>query len=577
MVGRKLFFGDHQRKLLLEGIRELGNAVGSTLGPKGKTVLIHKSVHPIITKDGVSVAREIYFTNNIKNAGVQVIKDAAISTNIAAGDGTTTSTVLAHHMIEKGFYLIDRGYNPNDLKRGMAAAKKAFLEELPSYGTKIANEENIRSIARISSNSDEEIASAVTEAFEGIGDYGIVDILDSFNSKTSVSFSAGTEIERGIISSYFINRKDNSCELDNPKILLCQKPVNNYNSLMSLLQWASNTQESLIIIAPEFDESVVSMFVQNVGKKILKGCLIKVPGWNRQTIEDSIEDLAILLNVKSIAFKDTDDFDSSKYPAGLGSCVHFKGYANKSIFSGVNPDEEELKKHTENLTSTLSEWEKKEDPSMNQSSSEIERMRKRVARLIGGVATIYVGGDTSVELIEKKHRFEDAVNAVKAALDEGVVPGGGITYLNLSDYLNKQEVSEDIGFKEGWNLIVEVLKEPFKKICENGGRNSEIISVFIQQKKEEILGTVVSSEAKLETTTLKFVGYDAGKGKVVDNMLDAGIIDPLKVTRMAFINAYSVASTLLTTDCSIVDENENLGVIPNDAIMDEYNYSQGEE
>jgi len=550
-IAKEVLFGDSVRERLMKGINILDEAVGTTLGPKGRNVLLDKGTHPIVTKDGVSVAREINFSDKYMNLGCQVVKDAAIKTNHIAGDGTTTATVLASQFAREGMRLVSSvgGYDPHLIKIGMNLALTEILEKLEKNKRVIKDAESIYNVAMISANNDPNVGKSIREAFEGIGDLGIVSIGTSLNEKTQVKFSSGLELSKGYISSAFANLKDGSCEYKDPKILLSLKPINDYKDIISVVDYCSKQKINLVIIAPEFEEEVEAFLLANQKKGVVKLCMVKTPGWSITQIEDYTDDIAILTSASPL-YKDglyPENFDVKH----LGTCESIRMWPQRTIITGANTNDDALDAYCNILIAEL----ETEKDSMSQ--SQIDSYKERLAKLNGGIATILVGATTEIEMIELKHRYEDAVNSVRAAVSEGVVVGGGCALAHISKSMKEPKLDKSYNDEAkssilaGYKLVKIGILAPLKRIIQNASKSIDGIVESVQKKKFEY-------------------GYNAKDDKI-QNLFDAGVIDPILVTRTALSNAVSIASTLLTTQCVVTNEAKNVRQESNDPVMDEFN------
>jgi chaperonin GroEL len=549
-LGKIIKYGHEARHLVFKGIEELSKAVTVTLGPKGKTVIIDNGTnHPILTKDGVTVARAISFTDKWKNLGAILIKEAANRTNQIAGDGTTTATLLTYELVKAGMELANLGFDRIEIKNGFQLARKEICEQLKEYCVKLSSSQNILNIATISANNDEEIGKIIQEAFEGIGDDGIVSILDSYatSGQTVVKFSSGFEFDKGYTSSIFANTKEDTYEVESPKILLYNGKLDDPKIIMPVLDIASKQDWDLVIIAPEYDNEFHSVICDNVDKKNLKCCLIRAPGYTKASVTDKLEDLSILLDCKVWDKTNIDNFNPN---INFGSCDILKVTNIKTQITKETVDEEKIQQRCEEIKNILK---KENDVEFALTELEVQSLKERLAKLTGGVATIYIGATSAIELKEKKDRYEDAVNAVRAAISDGIISGGGIALAKAAnDLLIQNKILHD-------NSEVNKAYKTFLEVCM---KPAEIIIASDEEKQAPIILSSILADGN------KYSGYNAKKSKIENNMIDSGIIDPIKVVTTALLYSTSVASTILTSDCVIVSDTQNISMDPNDAIMD---------
>jgi len=547
MIGKQILFAEEARNKLMAGVDVVDHAVGATLGPRGRNVLIDKgTIHPVITKDGVTVAREIGFKDKWMNLGAQIIKESAIKTNIQAGDGTTTATVLAANLTREGNRFVAMGFDPNEIKKGMEAAKEDILSFLDKMKITISGPEEIYNVAMISANNDAAIGETIRDAFDGIGEYGIVSINNSYDDKTHLKFSSGLEIEKGYVSSAFANAKDNACDFENPKIVICYRDLSNVDDVYSIMNLAGR-DSPLLILAPSFGEQVAMLFIDGASRGKLKGALVPLAGFSKQSVEDCANDLSIILSAK-ILYKDGNTLEDWNQKIDFGSCDAIHITPTGTTFIGAHYKQEVLDAYCAELSAKLVDNNDAEDPL---SQTQKDRLKTRLAKMGGGVATISIGAPTEIELIEKKHRFEDAVNAVRAAIADGIVAGGGAALTHIQKKLEEtvtEGVKSDAWFT-GYRLVKNSLTTPIRRILSNAGKPSELIIEKIQESEDSI-------------------GYNARDEKI-ENLIQSGVIDPVKVTKCALINAVSVASMLISTECIITNDTNNISLEANDPIIDE--------
>ncbi len=521
-MAKEIFFSDKARSGLFEGVTKLADAVKVTMGPRGRNVLIQKSYGaPHITKDGVSVAREIELKDSLENMGAQLVKEVASNTADEAGDGTTTATVLAHAIFKEGLRNITAGANPIEVKRGMDKASAAIIEELKKISKEVKDKKEIAQVATISANSDETIGNLIAEAMDRVGKDGVITVEEAKGINDDLDVVEGMQFDRGYISPYFVtNTEKMTCELEVPIILVTDGKVNSLKDLIPLLEQVQQSGRPLLIIADDIEGEALSTLVLNKLKGVLNITAVKAPGFGDRK-KAMLRDIAILTGATLI----TEELGLTLEKATLADLgqaarvvidkdntviVDGKGDAN-AVAARVN----EIKTQ---IGTTTSEYDK-------------EKLQERLAKLSGGVAVIKVGAATETEMKEKKDRVDDALSATKAAVDEGIVIGGGAALIKAS-----QAVKLDLEGDEaiGAEIILRAVYAPMKQIAQNAGFDPGVVANEIAH----------STDANL--------GFNAATGEYV-NMLEAGIIDPLKVERVALQNATSVASLLLTTEATISD------------------------
>ena len=523
-MAKQLLFSEDARSKLLSGVEQIAKAVKTTLGPCGRMVMMDKKYgSPVITKDGVSVAKEIELQDPYENMGAQFVREVASKTNDDAGDGTTTATVLAYALVREGLKSVTAGMTPIEIKRGMDKAVKIAVEEIKKFAKPVKNVDDITNIATISANNDPEIGKLIADAIEKVGKDGVITVEESKNMDTTVDTVEGMQFDRGYISSYFVNDRDRmESNFDEPYILIHDKKISSMKDLLPILEKVANEGRALIIIAEDVDGEALTTLVLNSIRGTIKVCAVKAPGFGDRR-KDMLQDIAILTGGQVISEELGLRLETAELPM-LGRCKSVKiDKDNTTIVGGAGTKKSitervgEIKAQIEKTTSTYDK----------------EQLQKRLAKLAGGVAVINVGATTETEMKEKKFRVEDTIAATRAALEEGIVPGGGLALIEASKALNT--IPEDLTEEEkvGFKIVRRALEEPMRQIAENAG----------------IDGAVIADKAKNEK---KGVGYDARNGKWC-NMLEAGIIDPAKVTCSALKNAASIAATLLTTECAITD------------------------
>ena len=527
-MAKQLMFNEEARKKLLSGVEQISRAVKVTLGPKGRNVLLDKKFGaPTVTKDGVSVAKEIELADPYENMGAQLLKEVATKTNDVAGDGTTTATVLAYSMVKEGLKYVAAGMTPIELKRGMDKAVILAVEEIKKNSKEIKGSDEVAHVASVSANNDVEIGKILADAIEKVGKDGVITVEEAKTMETTTDFVEGMQFDRGYISSYFVTDRDRmETVFDNPYILIHDKKISNMKDMLPLLEKIAQSGRQLLIIAEDVDGEALATLVVNSLRGTLKTCAVKAPGFGDRR-KAMLEDLAILTGGEVISEElglKLETVDISQ----LGQAKSVKiDKDNTTIIDGAGKAKE-IKDRVAQIKAQIEE---------SSSDYDKEKLKERLAKLAGGVAVINIGAVTEVEMKEKKHRVEDALSATRAALEEGIVAGGGLALIQAASALEKADLSaltddEKIGFK----IVRRALEEPMRQIAENAGED----------------GGVIASRAKAEK---KGIGFDAAKMEWVD-MIKVGIIDPAKVTRFALQNAASVASLLLTTECAITDMPE---------------------
>jgi chaperonin GroEL len=532
-MAKDITFNIEARDALKRGVDALANAVKVTLGPKGRNVIIDKKFgSPIITKDGVTVAKEIELSNPVENMGAQLLKEVASKTADAAGDGTTTATVLAQAIVTGGLKNVAAGANPMDLKRGIDKAVEAVVENLKKQSQMVGNDnKKIEQVATISANNDSTIGKLIAEAMAKVKKEGVITVEEAKGTDTTVEVVEGMEFDRGYISPYFITDVDKmEAVLESPLILIYEKKISTMKELLPVLEKAVQTGKPILIIAEDIDGEALQTLVVNRLRSNLKICAVKAPGFGDRR-KAMLEDLAILtggifiaedrgfllenadLTFLGKAEKVTVDKDNTTIVGGAGK--------KADITARVN----QIKAQIE---STTSDYDK-------------EKLQERLAKLAGGVAVLYVGAATEVEMKEKKDRVDDALAATRAAVEEGIVPGGGVAYIRAIASLDKLKGAND-DENTGIQIVRRAIEEPLRQICANCGIEGSIVVQKVKEGKDDF-------------------GFNARTEKY-ENLLKAGVIDPTKVSRIALENAASVAAMLLTTDCVLADKKEDAAAMP---------------
>ncbi len=525
-MSKEIKYGEDARKSLLEGVNKLADTVKVTLGPKGRNVVLDKSFGaPLITNDGVTIAKEIELDDPYENMGAGLVKEVSIKTNDVAGDGTTTATVLAQKMIKEGVKNIAAGGDPMAIKRGMDKATEKAVEELKKVSSEINGKEDIARVATISANN-EEIGNLIADAMEKVSKDGVITIEESKTSNTDVKVVEGMQFDKGYISPYMVTDTEKmETVMDNPYILLTDKKISNIQEILPLLEQLMQQSGKLVIIADDIEGEALSTLILNKLRGVLNVVAVKAPSFG-DTRKDMLQDIAILTGATVI----TDDLGLELKDTtieNLGRAKQIKIQKDNTIIVGGEGEKEEINARVKQIKANISETSSEYDK---------EKLQERLAKLAGGVAVIEVGAATEVEMKEKKLRIEDALSATRAAVEEGIVAGGGTAYVSTIPAIEKvlSEVAEDE--KLGVKIVLKALEEPIRQIAENAG----------------LEGAVILEKVKASS---KGIGFDAKRGEYVD-MKKAGIVDPTKVTRSALQNAESIASMILTTESCVANKKE---------------------
>ena len=526
-MAKEIKFNIDARDLLKRGVDQLADAVKVTLGPKGRNVVIEKKFGaPLITKDGVSVAKEIELEDKFENTGAQLVKSVASKTGDDAGDGTTTATILTQAIVTEGLKNVTAGANPMDLKRGIDKAVKTVVDYIKTNSEQVGdNYDKIEQVATVSANNDPEIGKLLADAMRKVSKDGVITIEESKSRETYINVVEGMQFDRGYLSGYFVTDSEKmECVMDNPYILIYDKKISNIKDFLPILQPAAETGRPLLVIAEDVDSEALTTLVVNRLRAGLKICAVKAPGFGDRR-KAMLEDIAILtggtviseekglkleqatLEMLGTAEKVTIDKESTTIVNGAGS--------KESIQDRVNQIKNEI-------ASTTSSYDK-------------EKLQERLAKLAGGVAVLYVGANSEVEMKEKKDRVDDAFYATRAAIEEGVVAGGGSTYIHALDAL-KELKGDNQDEQTGINIVERAIEEPLRQIVANAGGEGAVVVQKVREGKNDF-------------------GYNARTG-VYEDLRKAGVIDPAKVSRVALENAASIAGMFLTTECIIVDKPE---------------------
>ncbi|GMO45809.1 MAG: chaperonin GroEL [Termitinemataceae bacterium] len=524
-MAKQLLFNEEARRKLLSGVEQISRAVKVTLGPKGRNVLLDKKFGaPTVTKDGVSVAKEVELSDPYENMGAQLLKEVATKTNDVAGDGTTTATVLAYALVKKGLESVAAGMTPIELKRGIDKATEIAVEEIKKNSKKISGKEEISNVATISANNDHVIGNTIADAMDRVGKDGVITVEESKTMDTTIDFVEGMQFDRGYISAYFVTDRDSMvCSYEDAYILIHDKKISAMKDLLPLLEKVVQSNKPLIIIAEDVDGEALSTLILNNMRGVIHCVAVKAPGFGDRR-KAMLEDIAILSGGQVITEELGLKLENTDLPM-LGRAKTVKiDKDNTTIINGsgkkadIDGRVSEIRKQIEDTTSDYDR----------------EKLQERLAKLAGGVAVVNVGAATEVELKEKKHRVEDALSATRAAIEEGIVAGGGLALIQAIPALEKADMSKCTPHEAaGFNIVKRALEEPIRQIAENAGVDQGLIADKAKHEKPGI-------------------GFDASKEEWVD-MVKAGIIDPAKVTRSALQNAASIAGLLLTTECAITD------------------------
>ena len=521
MAAKDVKFSDDARQLMFAGVNTLANAVKITLGPKGRNVILDKSFGaPTVTKDGVSVAKEIELENNFENMGAQMVKEVASHTSDVAGDGTTTATVLAQAILQVGLKSVAAGMNPMDLKRGIDKATVAVVEELKNISKPCEDNKAIAQVGTISANSDEEVGEIIADAMGKVGKEGVITVEEGSGLENELDVVEGMQFDRGYLSPYFISDpQSQSTELENPFVLLYDKKISNIRDLLPLLEGVAKSSRPLLLIAEDIEGEALATLVVNTIRGIVKVAAVKAPGFGDRR-KAMLQDIAILTGGQVIS----EEVGLSLEKATLEDLGEAKKIQvtkeNTTIIDGAGTSDD-IKGRVEQINNEIEE---------SSSDYDREKLQERVAKLSGGVAVIKVGAATEIEMKEKKARVEDALHATRAAVEEGVVAGGGVAFLRAESVLAKLKGAnedQDVGI----NILRRALEEPLRQIVTNAGGDASVV-----------LNQVTEGEGDF--------GYNAATSEYGD-MVAMGIIDPTKVTRFALQNASSVAGLLLTTEAMV--------------------------
>ncbi|MBP3367271.1 MAG: chaperonin GroEL [Treponema sp.] len=523
-MAKQLIYSEEARKKMLSGVEQIARAVKVTLGPCGRLVMLDKKYGaPTITKDGVSVAKEIELKDPFENMGAQLVREVSSKTNDVAGDGTTTATVLAYAIVREGLKAVSAGMTPIEIKRGIDKATAIAVEEVKKNSRAVKGNDDITHVATISANNDVEIGKILADAIEKVGKDGVITVEESKNMDTTVKIVEGMQFDRGYISSYFVNDRERmEVNYSDAYVLIHDEKISTMKDLLPVLEKVAQTGKPLVIIAEDLDGEALATLVVNSIRGTLKCCAVKAPGFGDRR-KEMLQDIAILTGGKVI----TKDLGLKLESADISDLGQVKSVKidkdNTTLVDGAG----DKKSISDRIAEIKNQIEK------STSDYDKEKLKERLAKLSGGVAVINIGAITETEMKEKKFRVEDTLAATRAALEEGIVCGGGIALIEASKVLDAAKENLTGDEKVGFQIIKRALEEPIRQIAENAG----------------VDGAVVADKAKNEK---KGIGFNAATQEWV-NMMDAGIIDPAKVARCALQNAASVAGMLLTTECAITD------------------------
>jgi chaperonin GroEL len=533
MAVREIKFNMDARDLLKKGVDELADAVKVTLGPKGRNVIIDKKFGaPQITKDGVTVAKEVELEDAFQNMGAQLVREVASKTNDDAGDGTTTATVLAQTIIGVGLKNVTAGANPMDLKRGIDKAVVKVVKNLQEQAVEIGDDlKKIENVAKISANGDESIGALIAEAMQRVTKEGVITVEESKGTDTYVDVVEGMQFDRGYISPYFVtNTETMEAEFENPLILIHDKKISTIKELLPILEKGIQTGKPMLIIAEDIDSEALTTLVVNRLRGSLKIAAVKAPGFGERR-KDMLEDIAILTNAIVISEEKGLTLENAELDM-LGTCEKITIDKDTTIIVGGSGDKEAIQNRISQLRSqiekTTSEYDK-------------EKLLERLAKLSGGVAVLFVGAPSEVEMKEKKDRVQDALSATRAAVEEGTVPGGGVAYIRAIDVLedlageNEDEIT-------GIKIVKRAIEEPLRQIVANAGKEGAVVVQKVREGKDDF-------------------GYNA-RMDTFENLYETGVIDPVKVARIALENAASIAGMFLTAECVIAEKKENTPIMP---------------
>ncbi len=539
MAAKDIRYAEEARRAVLRGVETLSNAVKVTLGPSGRNVILERKFgSPTITKDGVTVAKEIELKDPFENLGAQLVKEVASKTSDVAGDGTTTATILAEAIFKEGLKQVTAGANPMEVKRGIDKAVDAVVKYLKKISKDVSDRKEIQQVGAISANNDQEIGEKIAEAMDKVGKDGVITVEEAKGIETYVEIVEGMQFDRGYISPYFVTNPDKmECVLEEPYILIHDKKISSVRDLLPILEKVAQQGKPILVIAEDVEGEALATLVVNKIRGVLQGCAVKAPGYGERR-KAMLEDIAILTGGRVISEEAGMKLENAQI-SDLGRAKRVVvNRDNTTIIEGAGKKEDiegRIKQIKAQIEETKSDYDR-------------EKLQERLAKLAGGVAVIYVGAPTETAMKEKKARIEDALHATKAAVEEGILPGGGVALLRSLKALDQLKVDGDQ--KIGVDIVRKALVEPLKQIANNAGYE----------------GTLVVEEVKKLDENK---GFDALSGRYVD-MFEAGIVDPTKVTRIALQNAASIASLLLTTEALVTEIKEKKETPPSPPSYEEF-------
>ena len=532
-MAKEILFNMDARDQLKKGVDELANAVKVTLGPKGRNVIIEKKFGaPHITKDGVSVAKEIELADAYMNTGAQLVKSVASKTNDDAGDGTTTATLLAQAIITEGLRNVTAGANPMDLKRGIDKAVTKVVESIKAQSEEVGTDyDKIEQVASISANNDAEIGKLIADAMRKVSKDGVITIEEAKSRDTTIGVVEGMQFDRGYLSAYFITDTEKmECEMENPYILIYDKKITNLKDMLPVLEPAVQTGRPLLIIAEDVESEALTTLVVNRLRTQLKICAVKAPGFGDRR-KDMLEDIATLTGGIVISEEKGIKLEQATLEM-LGTCGKITVSKDNTTIVDGNGNKEAIAQRVAQIKAQIA---------TTKSDYDKEKLQERLAKLAGGVAVLYVGAASEVEMKEKKDRVDDALCATRAAIEEGIVPGGGVAYIRAIDSLENLETANS-DENTGVAIVKRAIEEPLRQIVANAGKEGAVVVQKVREGKGDF-------------------GYNA-RTEVYENLFAAGVVDPAKVTRVALENAASIAGMFLTTECVIVEKKEEKPEMP---------------
>ena len=536
---KQIIYGENARHSLLKGIDKVANTVKVTLGPQGRTVILDRS-SPLVSNDGVTIAKEIKLKDKFENIGAKLIKEISSKTQDDAGDGTTTAIVLGQSIIKEGMKNIASGSNPIEIKKGIDKAVKKIVKHLKKMSVAVKDKTMIAQVASISANNDSSIGNLIAEAMERVGNEGVITVEDGKSMEIELEVVEGMQFDKGFVSPYMVtNQEKMICELDKPYVLITDQKISSMKQIIPILERVAQENRALLIIADDVEGEALAALIINILKGALKVCAVKAPGFGDEQ-KEILEDIAILTGARVVSEEKgmkLEEFEDNV----LGSAGKIKVTNEKTTIIEGKGNKDEIEKRKKLIESLIKN---------SDSEYKREELRKRLAKLGNGVAVIRVGATTETELEEKKLRIDDALNATKAAVEEGVIVGGGVALLRSKKILENTEIEKEFNGDEkiGLNIIKRVLEEPVRQIAKNSGKEELEVLVKIKDSENENYG------------------YNAKKDKFED-LFNAGIIDPTKVVRNALQNAASVASLVLTTEALVADYEEKTDKITEEIII----------